>query len=175
MPFNFPLHLKQLYLLFLLSLPFLTTQRRPISSVCSSVSPWKRPLLSLQNKPSLAFFRCATTPQTNNMPPPTCSDCTVCPFKWTASTKHFMDLSELYTLLWHFWLPLWSFNSQNSQTSIPQWLAWTVEVCSAWVCQGQVFIMTRMISRRESVLNINTQETAQRREKHLHSATSLPL
>lgn len=44
-----------------------------------------------------------------------------------------------------------------------------------WVCQGQVFIMTRMISRSESVLNINTQGMTQRREKHLHSSTSLPL
>lgn len=119
-------------------------------------------------------FPCVTTWQNNNTLPPTCSDCTVCPLKWTASTKQFMNLNECFALLWHLWLPLWSFNSKKCQREIPQWREWTEEVQYAWVCQGHVFIMTRITSRREAVWNINTQEMTQRRGKHLHSDTSLP-
>lgn len=119
-------------------------------------------------------FPCVTTRQNNNTLPPTCSDCTVCPLKWSASTKRFMNLNECCALLWHLWLPLWPFNSQRCQTEIPQWREWTGEASYAWVCHGHVFITTRMTRRRESVWNINTQEMTQRRGKHLHSSTSLP-
>lgn len=61
-----------------------------------------------------------------------------------------MNLDECYALLWHLWLPLWSFKSQKCQTEIPQWREWTEEVQYVWVCLGHIFIMTRMTSRRES-------------------------
>lgn len=38
----------------------------------------------------------------------------------------------------------------NSQMEITQWLDWTAEVCNVWVCQGQIFITTRMIKSREN-------------------------
>lgn len=69
-------------------------------------------------------FPCVTTRQNNNTLPPTCSDCTVCPLKWSASTKRFMNLNECCALLWRLWLPLWSFSSQRCQTEIPQWREW---------------------------------------------------
>lgn len=81
---------------------------------------------------------------------------------------------EFKLMLWHLWLPLWSFKSRKCQMEILQWREWSAKVQYTWVCQGHVLILTRMTSRKESVWNINTQEMTQRRGKHLHSSTSLP-